>query len=65
MHVTPSLDYGVVLEGVVKAGLDSGEEQVLERGDCVVQRATNHMWTNGSETEWARMLFVLCDAEVQ
>lgn len=65
MHRTQSLDYGVVLEGSVKGGLDSGEFQILHRGDIMIQRATNHDWSNASETEWARMLFVLCDCEGQ
>ena len=64
MHKTKSLDFGVVLEGSVIAGLDSGETQTLYRGDSLIQRATNHDWTNASKTEWARMLFVLNDAEV-
>ena len=62
MHQTVSLDYGVVLEGEVKLVLDSSEEQVLKRGDIVVQRLTNHAWQNASSTEWARMLFVLTEA---
>ena len=65
MHKTQSLDYAVVLEGSVKGGLDSGEIRNLQRGDMVIQRATNHDWANASETEWARMIFVLCDAEGQ
>ena len=65
MHKTQSLDYGVILEGRIKAGLDSGETQILQQGDMVIQRATNHDWANASETEWARMLFVLCDADVE
>lgn len=64
MHKTKSLDFGVVLEGSVIAGLDSGETQILHRGDSVIQRATKHEWTNASRTQWARMLFVLNDAEV-
>ncbi len=64
MHKTQSLDYAVVLEGRIQAGLDSGETQILQQGDMVVQRATNHDWGNASQTEWARMLFVLCDADV-
>lgn len=63
MHKTQSLDYGVVLEGSTVAGLDSGETQTLQRGDIVVQRATSHNWANASDTEWARMLFVLLDAD--
>ena len=63
MHRTISLDYGVVLEGEVEAILDSGEKKVLQRGDIVVQRATNHAWKNTSSTSWARMLYVLQEAE--
>jgi quercetin dioxygenase-like cupin family protein len=59
MHRTVSLDYGVVLEGEVELILDSGDKRVLKRGDVAVQRATMHAWRNTSETDWARMLYVL------
>jgi quercetin dioxygenase-like cupin family protein len=62
MHRTTSLDYGVVLEGEVELILDSGEKRVLKRGDTAIQRGTNHAWRNTSETEWARMLYVLMEA---
>ncbi|RDW83683.1 cupin domain-containing protein [Aspergillus mulundensis] len=63
MHRTVSLDYGVVLEGVVELVLDSGESRVLRRGDVAVQRGTNHAWRNVSgEGRWARMLYVLLPA---
>ena len=63
MHRTQSLDYGIVIEGAVEMLLDSGESKTLRRGDVAVQRATMHGWRNVSETEWARMFFVLqhCD----
>lgn len=63
IHRTQSLDFGIVIEGAVEMVLDSGESQVLRRGDVAVQRATMHGWRNVSETEWARMFFVLqhCD----
>jgi quercetin dioxygenase-like cupin family protein len=65
MHRTQSLDYGIVLEGTIEMILDSGERKLMRRGDVAVQRATMHAWKNVSETEWARMLFVLQDcAEV-
>ena len=38
MHRTPSLDFGVCLEGEVELVLDSGETRVLKRGDVAVQR---------------------------
>lgn len=59
MHVTTSLDYGVVIEGSVELILDSGETRPMHRGDVCVQRATMHAWRNMSDTEWARMLYVL------
>jgi len=62
MHRTISLDYGVVLEGEVELVLDSGETRLLKRGDISIQRGTNHAWRNASETEWARMLYVLQEA---
>lgn len=63
MHRTVSLDYGVVLEGEVVLVLDSGEEKLLRRGDVAVQRGTNHAWKNNSQSSWARMLYVLTEAE--
>ena len=38
MHRTPSLDFGVCLEGEVELVLDSGETRRLKRGDVAVQR---------------------------
>ncbi|KAL2161877.1 hypothetical protein VTH06DRAFT_7661 [Thermothelomyces fergusii] len=63
MHRTLSLDYGVVLEGEVDMVLDGGDRRVLRRGDVAVQRATQHQWVNRSQTNWARMLFVLQDCK--
>jgi quercetin dioxygenase-like cupin family protein len=63
MHRTLSLDYGIVLEGTLDMLLDSGETKRVTRGDVVVQRATMHAWRNASETEWARMVFVLQDVQ--
>ncbi|KAH8682851.1 hypothetical protein BGZ60DRAFT_398833 [Tricladium varicosporioides] len=63
MHRTVSLDYGVVLEGEVELVLDSGVTQLLKRGDITIQRGTNHAWRNPSSTNWARMLYVLQEAQ--
>lgn len=63
MHRTQSLDFGVVLEGSIELVLDSGETQLMHRGDVAVQRATMHAWRNPSENEWARMMFVLQDCQ--
>lgn len=59
MHRTVSLDYGIVLLGDVELVLDSGETKAMKVGDVCVQRGTNHAWRNMSQTEWARMMYVL------
>lgn len=59
MHRTETLDYGIVMEGEVWLLLDDGEVH-LKRGDIVVQRGTNHAWSNRTE-EMARMAFILLD----
>ncbi|KAJ9138094.1 hypothetical protein NKR23_g8677 [Pleurostoma richardsiae] len=63
LHRTVSLDYAVVIEGDVELVLDSGEVRTMRRGDIVVQRGTMHRWRNVSQTEWARVLFVLQDSK--
>jgi len=62
MHRTVSLDYSIVLEGEVELELDSAIK-VRGRGDICVQRATNHRWTNHSQTEWARLILIHIDCE--
>jgi len=59
MHRTETLDYGIVTEGEVWLVLDQ-EEVHLKRGDMVVQRGTNHAWSNRTE-QMARMVFILLD----
>ncbi|WLH14748.1 cupin domain-containing protein [Pseudomonas hefeiensis] len=59
MHRTETLDYGIVTEGEVWLVLDK-EEVHLKRGDIVVQRGTNHAWSNRTEHP-ARMVFILHD----
>jgi quercetin dioxygenase-like cupin family protein len=65
VHRTVSLDYGVVTEGALELVLDGpgGETRRVERGDLVVQRGTMHAWRNPSKGEWARVVFVVLDAE--
>jgi quercetin dioxygenase-like cupin family protein len=63
MHRTQSLDYGVVLEGSMIMELDDGSKTAMKKGDVAIQRGTMHTWHNASETEWARMLFVLQDCQ--
>ncbi|HCP55347.1 MAG: cupin [Pseudomonadaceae bacterium] len=61
MHRTETLDYGIVTEGEVWLVLD-GEEVHLKRGDVVVQRGTNHAWSNRTEA-MSRMVFILLDGQ--
>jgi len=61
MHKTDTVDYCVVLSGEIWAVLDEGEV-LLRAGDCLVQRGTNHAWSNRSE-EPCVIAFVLIDAK--
>lgn len=63
MHRTPSLDYGIVLEGEIELILDSGESRTLKKSDVAIQRGTNHQWRNKSQTEWGRMCFVTLESK--
>ena len=63
MHRTRSLDYGIVIEGCIELMLDSGDKQVLQRGDVCIQRGTNHAWRNPSKTEWTRVVYILQDSQ--
>lgn len=47
-HRTQTIDYVVVLDGPLELVLDDGSV-VLEPGDCVVQRETNHAWRNHND----------------
>jgi quercetin dioxygenase-like cupin family protein len=61
MHVTPTIDYALVMSGEIDMELDDGVTVHLEQGDVLVQRATVHNWINrGSEP--CLMAFVLIDA---
>ena len=60
-HKTPSLDYAIVLEGEIYALMDEGET-LMRAGDVLIQRATNHSWSNRSGKP-CRMAFVLLDLE--
>lgn len=58
-HKTQSLDYAIVLEGEIYALMDEGET-LMRSGDVLIQRATNHSWSNRSGKP-CRMAFVLLD----
>lgn len=61
MHRTNTVDYCVVLSGEIWAVLDVGEV-LLRAGDCLVQRGTNHAWSNRTE-EPCVIAFVLVSAD--
>src|SRR5215467_4852457 len=48
MQKTRTLDFCLVLEGEVTLVLDT-EEVALKAGDTVIQRGTNHAWSNRSD----------------
>lgn len=58
MHTTPTVDYGIVLDGEIWLELDDGRAELLHRHDVVVQNGTRHAWRNKSERS-ATLAFVL------
>ena len=44
MHTTDTIDYVVILGGSAELELDDGRKEVVQTGDCVVQRGTRHAW---------------------
>jgi uncharacterized cupin superfamily protein len=60
MQKTRTLDFCLVLEGEITLVLDREEVQ-LKAGDTVVQRGTNHAWSNRSDRP-CLIAFVLVDA---
>jgi hypothetical protein len=60
MHKTNTVDYALVLDGEIWALMDEGET-LLKAGDCLVQRGTNHAWSNRTEKA-CRIAFILVNA---
>jgi hypothetical protein len=59
-HKTSSTDYAIVLSGEIYALMDEGEVR-LTAGDVLIQRGTNHAWSNRTDQP-AYVAFVLIDA---
>lgn len=59
-HKTATIDYAIVLSGEIYAMMDEGEV-LLKAGDVLVQRGTNHAWSNRTAAP-AVIAFVLIDA---
>jgi hypothetical protein len=61
MHATPTMDYGIVLDGEIWLELSDGRAELLRRHDVVVQNGTRHAWRNRSDRP-ATLAFVLIGA---
>ncbi|MBD8877151.1 cupin domain-containing protein [Roseibium polysiphoniae] len=59
MHRTDSVDYAVIMSGEIYMLMDE-DEVLLKAGDVVVQRGTNHAWSNRG-AEPCSIAFVLID----
>ena len=62
MHKTETIDYAIVLSGECYMLLDDSEVLVTA-GDVIIQRGTNHAWSNRSDRP-CRIAFVLIDGTV-
>lgn len=60
MHKTDTVDYAIVLSGEIHALMDDGET-LLRTGDCLIQRGTNHAWSNRSDAP-CLVAFILVSA---
>lgn len=61
MHKTQTLDYIIILSGELYLIMEEGET-LMKAGDIVIQRGTNHAWSNRSQ-EPCIQLAILIDAE--
>ena len=62
MHATPTVDYGIVLQGDITLELDDGHCTRLSAGDITIQNGTRHAWHNHSDQP-VTMAFVLIGVE--
>ena len=59
MHVTHTIDYGIVLDGDLWLELDDGVTVQLSAGDVVVQQATRHGWRNKGDKPATIAIFMI------
>jgi quercetin dioxygenase-like cupin family protein len=62
MHRTDTIDYGIVLAGEIHLILER-VETLLQCGDVVIQRGTNHAWDNRSQS-FARLAFINISGQI-
>ncbi|WPB87879.1 cupin domain-containing protein [Streptomyces malaysiensis] len=62
MHRTNTVDFAIVLQGSITMLLDQ-EDVELSAGDVVIQRCTNHAWSNRG-TKTCLVAFILVDARL-
>ena len=63
MHRTDTVDYAVILSGSITMMMDEEDDDVeLNAGDVVIQRGTNHAWSNRSDGP-CHIMFVLIDGK--
>ncbi len=61
MHRTDTVDYAVILLGSITMLMDDEADDVeFNAGDVLIQRGTNHAWSNRG-AEPCRIMFVLVD----
>jgi hypothetical protein len=63
MHKTATVDYAIVMKGELWAVMEKGET-LLKAGDVLVQRGTNHSWSNRTDQP-ALVAFILVSAKPQ
>jgi quercetin dioxygenase-like cupin family protein len=61
MHKTDTIDYAIVVSGEIYAVMEKGEV-LLRAGDSLIQRGTNHAWSNRTE-EPCVVAFVMVSAK--
>ena len=58
MHKTATIDYIIILSGELYLIMEEGET-LLKPGDIVIQRATNHAWSNRSNQPCIQLAILL------
>ncbi|WP_437917985.1 cupin domain-containing protein [Sphingobacterium sp. LRF_L2] len=58
MHQTHTLDYIIILSGELYLMMEDGETR-LTAGDIVIQRGTNHAWSNRSDKPCIQLAILL------